>query len=39
MKKKSKVYDDEWKPASLTDVRARLDKREFSSYELLYEEL
>jgi hypothetical protein len=39
MKKKSGDKSDAWRPASLTDIRARLDKREFKSSEQLYEEI
>jgi hypothetical protein len=39
MKRKSGDKSDQWRPASLTDIRARLDKREFTSSELFYEEL
>ena len=39
MRKKSKGIEGEWRPTSLTDVRARQDRREFTSADLLFEEL
>lgn len=39
MRKKSGNKSEQWRPASLTDIRARLDKREIKSSEHLYEEL
>jgi hypothetical protein len=39
MKKKSGNKSEQWRPSSLTDIRARLDKREIKSSEHLYEEL
>jgi hypothetical protein len=37
MRRKRKSEDD-WRPISLTELRARLDKREFIAYEQLWEE-
>ena len=37
MRRKSKSSDD-WRPSTLTELRARLDKREFIAYEQLWEE-
>jgi len=39
MKKRSKIKEEEWRPASLTDIRSRLDRREFNHHETLYEEI
>lgn len=39
MKRKSSNKSDSWRPPSLTDLRARMDKREFNRSSMLYEEL
>lgn len=39
MKKRSGDKSETWRPCSLTDIRARFDKREFVSSEQVYEEL
>lgn len=39
MKKKSSNKSDSWRPPSITDIRARMDKREFQSSAMVYEEL
>ena len=37
MRRKRKV-DNDWRPSTLTELRARVDKREFVAYEQLWEE-
>lgn len=39
MRRRSRDKADNWRPVSLTDIRARFDKREFLSSEHLYEEM
>jgi hypothetical protein len=37
MRRKRKAEND-WRPSTLTELRARVDKREFFAYEQLWEE-
>jgi hypothetical protein len=39
IKKKQQNVDEDWRPDTLTDVRARLDKNQFPTFNNLYEDL